>query len=872
MKHVMGLALLLVTAVAVSAADAVKIDGLAAARESDAVRISFNLSAPADIEVAILDSKEHVVRHLAAGVLGGAKPPPEPLQPGLSQKLLWDGKDDFGKTVPGGPFKIRARAGMDTKFGRFIGEDPYNFGAIDGIVADEDGNVYVSGANGGSNQMAMCMRVFDAEGRYLREMLPFPSDLPPDAMKDIARWDDERKAFLPRNMRNLNPDFYGQPGGSWGNSSLTLLSASTKNGVVMTNSATLFTLDTSGAVHGAKFASRELGGAKNSGGGPSFVTISPDGKWVYLSGPYSNTNSYGYVYDPNFPPGRVYRAPLAGAEKFKEFVTIPVEHKDGNGGAWLKTSSNLQHFNCARGKGPVDGVAIDQKGNVYVADREHSCVAVFDENAKEIGKIAIKNPYLVAVHPKTGAIYVTQFDCAAYHSYSCVVHKFENFKEGAQAVAKFELPPCDQNGNHAMAVAAGKDKTVIWMAGVKGGLLPLEDKGSSLEPMKSQFTARDNVPGDWNRLAVDYDRDEIYISNGTALMYRYNGATGEGGLLMKDKRPFLVSDLAVGYDGLLYARVSDQWVSNGGGSGYSGPLWRIDHELNPAPFSGTSTHVLSPYIYNRMGVGYAERGLGVGPDGKVYISFMYKWVAYAIGGFDGTGKPLKGKYLQGVFPAEDPKNKKSYPADWDSAILGPLPMCNANIRVDLKGNLYVAMMYRAKDFAPPKAYEKDQGYRVSVGSVVKFPSDGGVIKNPENFAGGVEGALNVYTGLAPFSSSCEAFGNNTCCVCRVPRFDLDRYGRVAMPNAMTNSVLVFDNAGNLITEFGKYGNFDSQYVNPNTESGKQKKPTVAASEIPMAWPTGAGFTPGHIYVNDTYMRRVVRADLVWKAEQSCAVK
>jgi hypothetical protein len=536
------------------------------------------------------------------------------------------------------------------------------------------------------------------------------------------------------------------------------------------------------------------------------------------------------------------------------------------GGAWLKACTNTGNFTAP--KGAVHGVAVDEKGNVYVADRERGCVAVFDESGKELGKVAVKNPHLVAVHPKTGAIYVTQFDCLSYGNFQCTLNKFEGYKEGAQPVAKHEFPAGGwANIAQAMALAVGKDRTVVWMAGVKGGLVPVEDQGAAFAPLKIQFGAKTSVPADWNRLAADFARDEIYISNGTTRLWRYNGLTGEGGILKKDGKDFLANDLAVGYDGLLYVRVSGEW--DGSAAGYSGPFWRLDRELKPAPYAASGTHVLSPYIYSRYGIGFAERGIGVGPDGKCYLGFMYKWVAYAIAGFGPDGKPLKGKYLEGVFPGGG-----KYPPDLKSAIIGPVPQGSANIRVDLKGDIYVGLMHRPKGFTPPKGFEKDQGYRLSVGSVVRFGPEGGSMPGNDGATtvAEMEGAKQAYVGLAPFSFSAEAFGGNTCCVCRVPRFDLDRYGRLILPNAMTNSVLLYDNAGNLIIEFGKYGNFDSLYVNPNTEAGKGKKPTVAVPEIPMAWPTCAGFSAKAFYVVDTYNRRALRIDPVWKAEETCEAK
>jgi hypothetical protein len=158
-----------------------------AVKDGDKLKISFAVAAPTDVEVAVLGADGKVVRHLAAGVLGAPKPPPEPLKAGLAQSLEWDGRDDFGKPAKGEPWKVRVRAGTGVKFGQFIGEDPYNFGAQESVIADEAGNVYIAGSRGDGNQMAMCLRVFDADGRYLREMVPFPTNLPPGATGKARR-------------------------------------------------------------------------------------------------------------------------------------------------------------------------------------------------------------------------------------------------------------------------------------------------------------------------------------------------------------------------------------------------------------------------------------------------------------------------------------------------------------------------------------------------------------------------------------------------------------------------------------------------------------------------------------------------------------
>jgi hypothetical protein len=131
-------------------------------------------------------------------------------------------------------------------------------------------------------------------------------------------------------------------------------------------------------------------------------------------------------------------------------------------------------------------------------------------------------------------------------------------------------------------------------------------------------------------------------------------------------------------------------------------------------------------------------------------------------------------------------------------------------------------------------------------------------------------ALAIYPGVGPLSGDGWG-GGGSCCVCRVPRFDVDPWGRLVFANAVANSVTLIDNAGNKIIEFGKYGNMDSMYINPNLPTGAKNLPTVAVPAIPLGWPTGATFTEGRIYVNDTYNRRILQLEMSWQDEQLCDV-
>jgi len=97
--------------------------------------------------------------------------------------------------------------------------------------------------------------------------------------------------------------------------------------------------------------------------------------------------------------------------------------------------------------------------------------------------------------------------------------------------------------------------------------------------------------------------------------------------------------------------------------------------------------------------------------------------------------------------------------------------------------------------------------------VLKFGAQGGRRlklqpgqEPPEGTVLGFEGVRQVYPGLAPFSRwRCDGS-----CVCTKPRFDVDGFGRLFIPNAITFSVTVMDNAANPLARFGHFGNFDAE--------------------------------------------------------------
>ena len=94
------------------------------------------------------------------------------------------------------------------------------------------------------------------------------------------------------------------------------------------------------------------------------------------------------------------------------------------------------------------------------------------------------------------------------------------------------------------------------------------------------------------------------------------------------------------------------------------------------------------------------------------------------------------------------------------------------------------------------------------------------------------------------------------------RFDVDPFGRVWYPDLGRYRVGVMDTNGNDLTHFGGYGNQDS--AGPKS---KHPKPDIA-----MSWPLGVVTTDRYAYMGDAVNRRLLRAKLVYAAEETVAVR
>jgi hypothetical protein len=289
-------------------------------RDGGSYRLTFTLDRPTDVEVAVLDPQGKIVRHLAAGVLGGNNPPPPPLRKGLEQQLTWDGKNDRGEPAGEGPFGFRVRVGTAVRMGKLIGGSPYTGtvaqmpyrAPVNGLTVDTDGSLYVLmmssiGSHGNSGMWPWHLRKFDRDGQYIRTLLPYPPSTKPSQATGFQLLETPG-GFSPANRTSLYPVF-----ARFGNE---VVSRHHDGQLVFVHSEkrelNFLALDGTNRVKTVPMwpASAKLHC-------PVWldiqVALSPDGRYAY----YSNVAGAPYDgrrpsdIDPRWPQGRIYRPALS---------------------------------------------------------------------------------------------------------------------------------------------------------------------------------------------------------------------------------------------------------------------------------------------------------------------------------------------------------------------------------------------------------------------------------------------------------------------------------------------------------------------------------------------------------------------------------
>ncbi|MFO7900714.1 MAG: hypothetical protein R6V58_16840 [Planctomycetota bacterium] len=792
------------------------------------VRITFTVDRPADVAVAIVDKEGRVARHLAAGALGENAPAPL-AKNALSQTLTWDGRDDRGRRAPKGDYSVRVGLGLTAVFDKVLGWNPKMVGEIKALAVDGDGRLYCF--NGYS---VPGLVVFDREGEYVRTLIPHDATKA-RGIRTLRREDGERVPYL-TNMRDPYPFVQ-----------LGISSLRSSGSMVVTPGGRVVIAGpkrTGVAVLGAdgRIPERLLGAAAlpAAAKGIAGLAAAADGKALYASAAGKQAAVYRIPW--NGRPGRA-----------KVFTTD------------LESAGEL---------------AADAEGNVYVCDRAAGCVAVFDSTGKPRRAIETKDAWQVAVHPKTGAVYV-----AARRSLT----KFADWQSEAAGWTR-PLPEVPGNTPPVMALDPTGETPVLWIGCPqqrnysKYVLWRIEDLGEKPgEPTEFAYRGPNALYSPVH-IAVDPARDEVYVREWRESwrgqwFKRIDGETGE-----MEKLPIRGNEMAIGPNGYLYCRKAQQvgsWITRYDHAGKVVPFKKV---MNPPQAGDRPGLWVLDSLRGATAIGM--KGFDVAPNGDLYVLRYFSarggkgpWKKK---GFEFPEFPPGVGFLTPLIDVYGPEAGLK-----TEGIVAYFKQGACGVEVDRGGNIYVSehITPKGRYYAEPLAdqlptptgagnrlFELKNGrlnwYLFNTGSLFKFGPDGGTIRPAKEtdpgaqFAGTrgnntryvtVKGALWQHFGVAPSPADTNR-GHNGGCVCTNNRFDLDAFGRVYVPDVHRFCIDVLDANGNRLTSFGRYGNADD------------RRPG-----IPINWGSFVGWSRKAVYVCDNLNRRILRVRLEYHVEKAAKV-
>ncbi|MCK6470226.1 MAG: hypothetical protein L6R28_00650 [Planctomycetes bacterium] len=373
--------------------------------DGDRVEIAFETAAFCDVAVAVEDGSGRIVRHLAAGVLGENAPPPFERN-AKKQRLVGDGKDDFGQYVEGREsHHVRVSLGLAPRFERTLFWSPHKAASLypeaKSFAATKEG-VYVLDPGRIGPGCAPQLKFFDHDGNYVRTIYPFPAaklpevkglkgaTLPPDEAALPLKWGIGQLELLTAGGNTINA--LSEPAeGAGDETALGALAAGDGGGAPiylagerlnrLSKDGGSGNLDLTGPVTFFAFENpREP--QKPQCYAPTSAALSPDGSRLYLAGycRQSLWNAWDYLGGVAVLDPRADAAMAIFAGELKPRATSPLN---------APTS-----------------VACDRDGNVYVSDFLNDCVRVYSPDAKELAAIEVKRPARVDIDRTTGRIYV----------------------------------------------------------------------------------------------------------------------------------------------------------------------------------------------------------------------------------------------------------------------------------------------------------------------------------------------------------------------------------------------------------------------------------------------------------------------------------
>jgi hypothetical protein len=520
---------------------------------------------------------------------------------------------------------VRVGLGLEARFDRLIGFAPQWLG-----------NIYALAAGRGGELFAYCSRgicVLDRQGRYLRQIVPAPAGMPADRLKGLepVRLADGRTYF----RRG-----YALPGSAIGS-----MAVAPDGDLLLPGpgrySRNLTRVGPDGSVRPGAFAKR-LTAFQDVGF--LYLACSPDGRNLYFSGAEP-----GYLGDDDRRVSyrqAVYRLDLA-ADGPAEVLTGDDENGGPPGfmvahpkGLTTDPAGNLLVCNYGRERpaGPARGAGAEGQKPEPTGD-----IAVYTPRGGLLRSIPVDYPQQLAVHPRTGQIYVLAGREEAVVRYGveppAALREARLLRLSPEGRVEQELRIEDpfirirKAGSWpeyrlCMAADFGGDRPVVWLGlafpsarAAKWTLLRIEDQGARFgAPREVCPRPPDALCDRPYQICLDRERDLLYANDDSGQLLRFRG---DGAALPplgfeyeKDgkKLRYGICEAAVGPSGDLYVLAWREY-------GYrDNLLLRFDPEGRPRPLAAgdESGGVRIDHVMKSSN-GSSTRGLGVGPNGDVLV-------------------------------------------------------------------------------------------------------------------------------------------------------------------------------------------------------------------------------------------------------------
>ena len=793
--------------------------------------VNFVVEKPVDVTVRIIDTKGEVVRHLASGMVGLEKAAAPFAPKTLSQKVLWDGKDDEGKPVDAEGCSAVVLAGMKAKFDKFLCWNPDSFASLVGgaggaIAVGPGGKLYV--LNHMSVHYAL-LRIFDREGKYLKSLWPFNPALPkvPELYKNGWGMQDYEGNTVPVSVNHAAVYFYSTHANGI---------AVDPDGVIVgdhTWDGGFWVMNGEYPYSGGRLKGAPtpwLKGKKNRGARTIvMIAVGPEGDFYMADAgalSYSKTPA-GYIV------ARLRGPDLKPVNAFTYSGTKKLDTPRYYLGTIGKTGDDESHFESP------GAVAVTPDGTIWVGDR--NAVKVYRKDgmflkriekvASKAGEVPLKRVISLAANLKSGEVYIN-----VRVGSKRKLLKLKSY-ENPSVVAEYEL------SRYALEIAVDSEANIIWVqngGASKDTLLRLQDKGTSFEARTINGRKKDGLCFP-RHLAVDKE-GRVYVNNaGYGVIQRINVdgsvtaiARLGGGFGMVSG--VMCTDAEVNF----YLCSARKW-------GGPGSILKYGPNGKRLKFGDKDSLPLKGYV----------QGIGVASNGDIYVAVKssrgrmvgdYNRKYYDIG-----NKPYDESLLINRVDVYGPDGtlKKE----------GIVKLQNPNgVALARDGSIYTVETYihhgaQKKDYALSWGkFKGDRRYRYSLyDKLLKFPPQGGKV--------GEQSALWIHRGIS---------GTGPCNYeCAGAQVLADADDRVWCHDAAVYNGKALDAAGNLMLRVGVYGNEDSK--GGGGDRKLEGTNIIVDPEIPLARPSGVAVWRDVLFISDEFSGRIVRCRLEYANRREIAL-